>query len=159
MRVNHTGEVCAQALYRGQAITSKRSTTRDKLEQAAEEENDHLAWCAERIAQLGGHQSLLNPLWYVGSFGIGSVAGLAGDKWNLGFLAETERQVVTHLHDHLSRLPKDDQLSAAILEQMRVDEDQHATNALRAGGTQLPGPVKILMKLSSKLMTQTAYWI
>ena len=159
MRVNHTGEVCAQALYHGQSVTARAAPVQEKLEHAADEENDHLAWCAERLQALGSRRSYLDPLWYAGSFAIGTVAGAAGDKWNLGFLAETERQVVAHLGSHLERLPTADYKSRAVLEQMRIDEAAHATTALEAGGATLPWPVPTLMRLASKVMTETAYWI
>jgi ubiquinone biosynthesis monooxygenase Coq7 len=158
MRVNHSGEICAQALYQGQALTARDSAARAALEQAAQEETEHLAWTERRIAELGGHKSLLNPLWYAGSFAIGAAAGLLGDKWNLGFLAETERQVVRHLEGHLGRLPPEDEKSRAIVEQMCCDEARHATTALSHGGAELPEPVKAAMKLSSKVMTGTAYY-
>ena len=158
MRVNHSGEICAQALYQGQALTARDSAARAALEQAAQEETEHLAWTERRIAELGGHKSLLNPLWYAGSFAIGAAAGLLGDKWNLGFLAETERQVVRHLEGHLGRLPPEDEKSRAIVEQMCSDEARHATTALSHGGAELPKPVKAAMKLSSKVMTGTAYY-
>jgi 3-demethoxyubiquinol 3-hydroxylase len=159
MRVNHCGEVCAQALYQGQALTARDSAARAALEQAAREETEHLAWTEGRIAELGGAKSVLNPLWYAGSFAIGAVTGLLGDKWNLGFLAETERQVVRHLDDHLQKLPAEDAKSRAILEQMRDDEARHATSALAHGGGELPAPVKCAMRASSKVMTGTAYWL
>ena len=159
MRVNHTGEVCAQALYQGQAATARDSSARAALEQAAREETDHLAWTERRVAELGGQKSLLNPLWYAGSFAIGAAAGLLGDKWSLGFLAETERQVVRHLEGHMQRLPQADRKSRVIVEQMREDEARHATTALRHGGAELPGPVKAAMRLSSRLMTGTAYFL
>jgi ubiquinone biosynthesis monooxygenase Coq7 len=159
MRVNHSGEVCAQALYQGQALTARDASAKQALEQAAQEETEHLAWTERRIAELGGSKSVLNPLFYAGSFAIGAVSGLLGDKWNLGFLAETERQVVRHLEGHLERLPANDQKSRAIIEQMRDDEAKHATSAINHGGTELPAPVKTAMKASSKLMTETAYWI
>ncbi len=159
MRVNHAGEVCAQALYQGQALTARDATVRAKLQRAAQEENDHLAWTAERIGELGSRTSYLNPLWYAGSLAIGAAAGLAGDRWSLGFLAETERQVVEHLHGHLARLPADDAKSRAIVEQMARDEGQHATVALEAGAYELPSPAKALMRLMAKTMTSTAYWI
>jgi len=159
MRVNHAGEVSAQALYQGQALTAKLSLVQRKMEQAAAEENDHLLWCAQRLEQLGGRRSLLNPLWYVGSLGIGALAGLAGDKWSLGFVAETEHQVIRHLDEHLARLPATDGKSRAILEQMAEDETHHATVALEAGGAALPTPVKRLMGVVSRLMTRSAYWI
>ena len=159
MRVNHSGEVCAQALYHGQSVTARATGVQEKLVRAASEENDHLAWCTARIRALGSRPSYLDPLWYTGSFAIGAVAGAFGDKWNLGFLAETERQVVAHLDGHLSRLPATDYKSRAILEQMRIDEGAHATTALEAGGATLPWPVPTLMRLASKVMTETAYWI
>lgn len=159
MRVNHTGEVCAQALYQGQALTAREPSAKEALEQAAREETEHLAWTERRIAELGGAKSVLNPLFYAGSFAMGAVSGLLGDKWNLGFLAETERQVVKHLEGHLERLSADDQKSRAIVEQMRDDEARHATSAINHGGAELPGPVKAAMKTSSKVMTETAYWL
>jgi ubiquinone biosynthesis monooxygenase Coq7 len=159
MRVNHAGEVAAQALYQGQALTARLPHVRDKMEQAAREENDHLDWCARRSRELGGHTSVLNPLWYAGSLAIGAAAGWAGDKWSLGFIVETERQVVRHLEGHLRRLSPRDRKSRAILEQMKIDESHHATTALNAGGMPLPAPVRGLMALSSKVMTKTAYWI
>lgn len=159
MRVNHAGEVSAQALYQGQALTAKLLEVRGKMERAAREENDHLAWCQRRLGELGSHTSFLNPLWYVGSLAIGALAGLAGDRWSLGFVAETERQVVIHLEEHLERLPAQDHKSRAILARMKEDEAHHATTALRAGGAELPQPVKRIMRLSSKVMTTTAYYI
>jgi len=157
MRVNHAGEVAAQGLYEGQSLTARLPEVRDKMERAAYEENDHLAWCEQRVEELGQHKSRLSPVWYFGSLAIGAVAGLAGDRWSLGFVAETERQVVRHLDEHLQQLPSQDQRSRAILEQMRADEQQHATTALEAGGAELPDPVKKLMGLMSKVMTKTAY--
>jgi ubiquinone biosynthesis monooxygenase Coq7 len=159
MRVDHSGEVAAQALYQGQALTAKLPRVRDKMQRAADEENDHLAWCEQRLDELGSHKSRLNPFWYAGSFAIGAVAGAAGDKWSLGFVAETERQVVRHIDDHLARLPASDRRSRAILEQMREDEGHHATTALEAGGAPLPLPVRRLMALTSKVMTRTAFWV
>jgi len=159
MRINHAGEISAQALYQGQALTARLPTVRDKMEQAAIEENDHLAWTEERIRELGTHTSVLAPFWYAGSFTIGALAGIAGDKWSLGFVAETEHQVVRHLDSHLTRLPEHDAKSRAILDQMRMDEARHATTALAAGGATLPQPVKQLMALTSKVMTSTAYWL
>lgn len=159
MRVNHAGEVCAQALYQGQALTARRAETRGQMQQAALEENDHLAWCQQRVHELGGNTSLLNPLWYAGSLAIGAVSGLLGDQWSLGFLAETEQQVVKHLEGHLQRLPSADHRSQAILQQMKTDEARHRDSALQAGGKELPEPVKKLMALSSKVMTTTAYRI
>lgn len=157
MRVNHTGEVCAQALYQGQAMTARDSNARAALEEAALEETEHLAWTEQRIAELGGRKSLLNPLFYAGSFAIGAAAGALGDRWNLGFLAETERQVVKHLEGHLARLPAEDHKSRAIVGQMRDDEARHATTALRHGGAELPAPVKAAMQASSKVMTGGAF--
>ena len=159
MRINHAGEVAAQGLYQGQALTAKLPHVREQMEQAAMEENDHLDWCRKRSNQLGTHTSLLDPLWYTGSVAIGAAAGLAGDKWSLGFVAETERQVVKHLDDHLNQLPEHDIESRAILEQMKIDEGQHATAATSAGGAELPTPVQKIMGLMSKVMTKTAYWV
>ncbi len=159
MRVNHVGEVCAQALYQGQAITARNQEVQHTLEQAAREETEHLAWTERRIAELSGRKSLLNPLWYGGSFAIGALAGMLGDRWNLGFLAETERQVEAHLAGHLKRLPHHDHKSRAIVAQMQIDEAGHATTAMAHGGAELPVPMKLAMKLGSKVMTQTAYWV
>jgi len=157
MRVNHSGEICAQALYQGQALTARDSGARAALEAAAQEETEHLAWTEKRIAELGGRKSLLNPLWYAGSFAIGAAAGALGDKWNLGFLAETERQVERHLEGHLARLPETDQKSRAIVEQMCADEARHARTAQQHGGAELPAPVKAVMQASSKVMTGTSF--
>jgi len=159
MRVNHAGEVAAQALYRGHAVTARTGALRSHMERAAEEETDHLAWCEQRLEELGSRTSLLNPLWYAGSFAIGALAGLVGDKWSLGFVAETEHQVVKHLEDHLTRLPAEDEQSRAILEQMRKDEAQHATVAIEAGAAELPEMVKKAMTLTSIVMTRSAYWL
>jgi ubiquinone biosynthesis monooxygenase Coq7 len=159
MRVNHTGEICAQALYQGQALTARNPEARAALEHAAVEETDHLAWTARRIDELGGRASLLNPLWYAGSFALGAAAGLLGDKWNLGFLAETERQVEGHLAGHLDRLPAQDEKSRAIVNEMKVDEARHARTAIDHGAAELPAPIKAAMKLGSRIMTRTAYWI
>lgn len=159
MRVNHAGEICAQALYQGQALTARKTDVRTKLEHAAQEENDHLAWTATRIEELGARPSYLNPLWYAGSLAIGAFAGMLGDHWSLGFLAETERQVVEHLEGHLSQLPADDDKSRTIVEQMRADEGRHATTALDAGASELPAPAKRVMRLVAKVMTNTSYWI
>ncbi|HBV21602.1 MAG TPA: demethoxyubiquinone hydroxylase family protein [Nitrosomonas sp.] len=159
MRINHVGEVCAQALYQGQSLTARNDMVQQTLVQAAREETEHLAWTERRIAELGGRKSLLNPIWYGGSFAIGMLAGVMGDKWNLGFLAETEKQVGEHLFGHLQRLPQNDEKSRAIVSQMQIDEASHATMALSHGGAELPLSVKFAMKLSSKVMTQTAYWI
>lgn len=157
MRVDHAGEVAAQALYHGQALTARTPRLRDAMEQAAREEGDHLRWCRQRLEELGDQASRLDPVWYIGSFLIGAAAGLAGDRWSLGFVVETERQVVRHLEGHLSSLPPGDVRSRAILEQMRVDEGVHATTALEAGAAELPEPVKRLMTLTARVMTETAY--
>ena len=159
MRVNHSGEICAQALYQGQALTARNPTAKAALERAAQEETEHLSWCETRIRELGSHTSYLNPFLYTGSLAIGAFAGVLGDKWNLGFLAETEHQVEAHLARHLDRLPPADLKSRAIVEQMKLDEARHATTALEHGGAALPVPVKLGMKLSSKLMTKTTYWV
>ncbi len=159
MRINHTGEVCAQALYQGQALTAKLPEIRASMERAAQEENDHLDWCERRLKELDSRKSLLNPLWYAGSFAMGAAAGLAGDKWSLGFVAETEHQVEAHLNEHLNRLPESDEKSRAILEQMRDDEIHHATAALEAGGVALPQPIKLAMRLTSKIMTKSVYYL
>ena len=159
MRINHAGEVAAQGLYQGQALTAKLPKVREKMQRAAEEENDHLDWCEQRLKEMGGHVSYLNPLWYIGSVSIGALAGLAGDKWSLGFVAETEHQVVRHLDSHLQQITDEDQKTRAILEQMKIDEGQHATMALGAGGAPLPEPVKQLMGLTSKIMTRAAWWV
>ncbi len=157
MRINHTGEVCAQALYQGQALTARLPDVREEMQQAADEEVDHLAWCQLRINELNSHTSILNPLFYAASFGVGALAGLAGDKWSLGFVAETERQVCKHLDSHLQQLPPEDQKSRVILEKMKEDEEIHAVNATRAGGCELPFPMKKAMTLMSKVMTKTTY--
>jgi ubiquinone biosynthesis monooxygenase Coq7 len=157
MRVNHVGEVCAQALYQGQALTARDAHARATLEQAAREEQDHLAWSAERIRELGGRPSLLNPLWYAGSLAIGTVAGAMGDRWNLAFLAETEQQVEEHLTGHLEKLPPADERTRAIVEAMRADEAQHRMSAVRLGAAQLPSPVRAAMRLAAKVMTTVAY--
>jgi 3-demethoxyubiquinol 3-hydroxylase len=159
MRVNHSGEIAAQGLYLGQALTARSPATREALRRAAVEEGDHLAWCRERIEELGSRPSLLNPLWYAGSVAIGAVAGLFGDRASLGFMAETEKQVEGHLEDHLARLPADDARSRAILEHMQADEIGHGQAARAAGGGALPEPIPRLMRLASRVMTGTAYWI
>ena len=159
MRVNHSGEVCAQALYHGQALTAKLPKVRQEMEFAAIEEQDHLAWCEERLKELDSHTSLFNPVWYGLSFGMGALAGLAGDKYSLGFVAETERQVSMHLQQHISELPPQDERSRKILVQMNEDELHHRDTALNAGGVDLPVPVKITMTAISKLMTKTSYFI
>ena len=159
MRINHCGEVCAQALYQGQALTARLPEVREKMEQAAAEENDHLEWCASRLKQLDSRVSLFNPLWYAGSFAIGAAAGAIGDKWSLGFVAETEHQVVRHLASHLEKLPEEDFQSRAILTQMKEDEQHHATTAMAAGAAILPAPVKSLMHVMGKVMTSTVYYV
>jgi ubiquinone biosynthesis monooxygenase Coq7 len=159
MRVNHAGEIAAQGLYQGQALTARRSDVQERMRRSAMEENDHLAWCKERIEALGSRPSLLGPFWYWGSFAIGALAGAAGDKWSLGFVRETERQVVAHLKEHLQRLPEADASSRAVLEQMKADEAHHGQLAGQAGAAELPLPVQRLMGLASKVMTKTAYWI
>lgn len=159
MRVNHCGEICAQALYQGQALTSRDPAVREALRSAANEETEHLAWTEQRIAELGGRKSVLNPLWYAGSLSLGVLAGVLGDRWNLGFLAETERQVEAHLDSHLSALPEQDARSRAIVDQMRQDEIQHAETAIHFGAAELPDAVKAAMKVSGRLMTQTAYYL
>ena len=159
MRVNHSGEICAQALYQGQALTARDPAVQQTLQRAAQEETEHLAWTAKRVHELGGHLSLLNPFWYTGSLAIGAMAGLLGDKWNLGFLAETERQVGHHLQSHLDRLPKQDEKSRAIVAQMHTDEVGHADMAVSLGATELPQPVQLAMKLNGKVMTGISYWV
>lgn len=159
MRVNHCGEICAQALYQGQALTCRAPEIKLALRDAAHDETEHLAWTERRIAEVGGRKSLLNPLWYGGSLTLGVVAGVVGDKWNLGFLAETERQVEAHLNGHLSALPENDGRSRAIVEQMRDDEVRHAQTAVEFGAAELPSVVKLAMKLSARLMTSSAYYI
>jgi len=157
MRVNHAGEIAAQALYKAQSLTAREEELKKAMQQSADEEIDHLEWCGSRLNELGDHTSYLGPVWYLGSFGIGVIAGCFGDKWNLGFLAETEYQVVRHLDDHLKQLPINDNRSRSILKQMREDELHHATTAETAGAKVLPKAVKQLMNLTSKVMTKTAY--
>ncbi|MEP6702660.1 MAG: 2-polyprenyl-3-methyl-6-methoxy-1,4-benzoquinone monooxygenase [Betaproteobacteria bacterium] len=159
MRVNHAGEICAQALYSGQAITSSAPHLRQQLDQAAREETEHLAWTERRLAELSSRTSLLNPVWYASSFAIGAIAGLAGDRWNLGFLSETERQVEQHLSSHLEQLPAADERSRAVISQMRIDEAGHAQMAEDSGAARLPLPVRAAMRLTAKLMTATSYRI
>ena len=159
MRVNHAGEIAAQALYHGQAIAARSATTRKMLLDAAREETDHLAWCESRLKELESRPSLLNPLWYGGSFFIGVLAALAGDRASLGFVVETERQVEGHLDEHLGRLPAGDLQSRAIVQQMRADEAAHGSNARAAGGADLPGPIRALMRRTARIMTGTAYWV
>jgi ubiquinone biosynthesis monooxygenase Coq7 len=159
MRVNHVGEVCAQALYQSQKLVARNPEIQQMLDHSGQEEMDHLAWCETRLQELGSHTSYLNPIWYAGSFAIGLAAGLAGDKWSLGFVAETEKQVENHLESHLEKLPIEDQRSRAIVDQMRIDEIEHGQAAISAGGAVLPGPIKKLMQAMSKVMTTTAYKI
>lgn len=159
MRVNHSGEICAQALYQGQALTARDSAARSALEEAAREETEHLAWTEQRISELHGRKSLLNPLWYAGSLALGIFAGRFGERINLGFLAETERQVEQHLKSHLDLLPEHDLRSRAIVEQMKDDEAAHAQNAVDLGAADFPAPVKGMMRLASSVMTRTAYWL
>jgi 3-demethoxyubiquinol 3-hydroxylase len=159
MRVNHAGEIAAQALYQGQALVASSEATRDSLLEAGREETDHLAWCSQRIEELGGRPSLLSPLWFGGSFAIGVIAALTSDRASLGFVAETERQVVEHLRSHLQQLPEGDERTKAIIQQMADDEARHGQDAMSAGGMMLPSIARGLMKLTSKFMTRTAYWI
>ena len=159
MRVNHVGEVCAQALYQSQKLVARDPQIQEMLEHSAQEEMDHLAWCETRLKELGSHTSYLNPFWYAGSFAIGLIAGLAGDKWSLGFVAETEKQVENHLESHLKTLPEEDHRSRAIVDQMRIDEIEHGQAALHAGGVDLPKPIQKMMQAISKVMTSTAYKI
>ncbi len=159
MRVNHAGEVAAQALYQGQACTAHSDAVRSGMAQSAAEEIDHLAWCEQRLQELDASASKLDPVWYLGSFAIGALAGIVGDKFSLGFVAETERQVTEHLDRHLQRLPADDHKSRAILEQMQQDEARHGSIATHAGGSAMPALVRTLMRFTSKLMTETAYWL
>ena len=159
MRVNHVGEVCAQALYTAQAAVARDPALRAHFLEAAHEETDHLAWTRQRLDDLGARPSLLNPLWYAGAFGLGLIAGRLGDPLSLGFVAETERQVEAHLESHLDRLPSTDHASRAVVEQMKVDEARHATQAVDAGAAELPAPAKALMRLASRVMTTVAHRI
>lgn len=159
MRVNHSGEVAAQALYQGHAVVARDKSIEAQMQRAAIEEFDHLAWCEQRLTELGESPSRLSPLWYAGAFAIGAASGLLGDRWSLGFIAETERQVCEHLESHFERLPDDDERSRAILKQMHEEEAEHGENAVDAGAAELPRPVKRLMKLTAKVMTRTAYWL
>jgi ubiquinone biosynthesis monooxygenase Coq7 len=159
MRVNHAGEIAAQGLYQGHAAVARDETISEQMQHAADEEFDHLAWCEQRLAELDAKPSKLSPIWYVGSFVMGATSGLFGDKWSLGFIAETERQVCEHLSSHLQRLPDDDARSRAIVQQMRDEEQQHGENAIDAGAAELPQPIRKLMRLTSKVMTKTAYRI
>lgn len=159
MRVNHSGEICAQALYSGQALFARSDEVRSALQTAAAEERDHLAWCRTRLQELGSRPSLLDPAWYAGSFALGMASGLLGDRWSMGFLAETEAQVEHHLEGHLDELPPDDRRSRAVVLQMRDDEQRHGAMGRSLGATELPYPVKLAMKAASKVMTRTAYWV
>lgn len=159
MRINHTGEICAQALYQGQALTAKDPAVEAKLNHAAWEETEHLAWTSHRVYELGGRLSLLNPFWYTSSLAMGALAGALGDKWNLGFLAETERQVGAHLQHHLDTLPPQDAKSRAVAQQMFTDEVGHADMAVELGAAELPLPVKVAMRGMSQVMTKTVYWV
>lgn len=159
MRVNHVGEVCAQALYQSQKLVARNAQIQAMLNHSGQEEMDHLAWCETRLQELGSHTSYLNPFWYAGSFAIGLAAGLAGDKWSLGFVVETEKQVEAHLENHLEKLPLEDERSRAIVDQMRIDEIEHGQAALHAGGVDLPEPIQKMMQTVSRVMTTTAYKI
>jgi ubiquinone biosynthesis monooxygenase Coq7 len=157
MRVNHAGEIAAQALYHGQALTARDPKTRQSLLDAARDETDHLAWCQDRVRELDSHTSLLAPIWYAGAFSIGALTGLTGDRTSLGFVAETEKQVVEHLESHLHELPEDDDRSRRIVAQMQADEDRHGSEAKRAGGRELPRPIREVMRRTARIMTRTAY--
>jgi ubiquinone biosynthesis monooxygenase Coq7 len=159
MRINHAGEICAQALYHGQGVVSRSQEVQEKMHLAAMEEGDHLAWCQQRLDELGSHASYLNPLWYAGSFCIGMAAGMIGDKWSLGFVAETERQVITHLQNHLNILPAADERSYAILQKMETDEAKHRDEAVKLGAKELPWTIQKTMGFISKVMVRTAYWV
>ncbi len=159
MRVNHVGEVCAQALYQSQKLVARNSEVQEMLDRSGQEEMDHLAWCETRLKELGSHTSYLNPIWYAGSFAIGLAAGLAGDKWSLGFVSETEKQVENHLASHLKKLPEEDHRSRTIVDQMRIDEIEHGQAAMNAGGVTLPETIQKMMQAISKVMTTTAYKI
>ncbi|HYC38179.1 MAG TPA: 2-polyprenyl-3-methyl-6-methoxy-1,4-benzoquinone monooxygenase [Usitatibacter sp.] len=159
MRVNHSGEVCAQALYSGQALFARKPEVRAALQAAAAEERDHLAWCRTRLQELGARPSVLDPAWYAGSFVLGVVSAMAGDRWSLGFLAETEDQVERHLEGHLERLPADDLRSRAVISQMRDDEHRHGSVGRALGAAELPYPVKLAMRAASRVLTRTAYWV
>jgi len=159
MRINHAGEVAAQALYQGHAAVARDKNIEAQMQHAADEEFDHLAWCEQRIQELGEDVSKLSPFWYAGAFAIGAASGVLGDKWSLGFIAETERQVCAHLDTHLDNLPAEDAKSRAIVEQMRDEEEEHGENAIDAGAADLPAPVRRLMQMTAKVMTKTAYWV
>jgi ubiquinone biosynthesis monooxygenase Coq7 len=157
MRVNHAGEVAAQGLYQGHAAVARDAATEEQMQRAANEEFDHLAWCEQRLAELDAGPSRLSPVWYAGAFVIGAASGVLGDRWSLGFIAETEKQVCKHLDSHLENLPEDDAKSRAIVERMRAEEEEHGENAIQAGALPLPGPIQRLMQLTAKVMTETAY--
>jgi ubiquinone biosynthesis monooxygenase Coq7 len=157
MRVNHAGEVAAQALYQGHAMVARDPSIERQMQRAANEEFDHLAWCEQRLTELNSRPSLLSPIWYSGAFAIGAASGILGDKWSLGFIAETEKQVCAHLDSHLENLPDNDDKSRAIVKQMRDEEEEHGENAIEAGAAELPAPLQRLMKLTAKVMTNTAY--
>lgn len=159
MRVNHAGEVAAQALYQGHAMTARDKSIEQQMQHAAEEEFDHLAWCEQRLLELGESPSRLSPVWYAGAYAIGAASGALGDKWSLGFIAETEQQVCDHLEEHLDALPENDAKSRAIIEQMHAEEQQHGENAKNAGAAELPAPLQKLMRATAKVMTKTAYWV
>jgi ubiquinone biosynthesis monooxygenase Coq7 len=159
MRVNHAGEVCAQALYQGHAAVARDKSIEEQMQHAADEEFDHLAWCEQRINELGEDVSKLSPFWYAGAFAIGAASGILGDKWSLGFIAETEKQVCEHLDSHLDSLPAEDAKSRAIVEQMRDEEEVHGENAAEAGAAELPEPVRRLMQITARVMTKTAYYV
>ena len=159
MRVNHAGEVAAQGLYQGHATVARDPEIEEQMQHAADEEFDHLAWCEQRLTELGSRTSRLSPVWYAGAFTIGALSGALGDRWSLGFIAETERQVCDHLNSHLQHLPEDDQKSRAVVEKMRDEEREHGENAQQAGAADLPPPIRHLMQLTAKVMTKTAYWV
>jgi ubiquinone biosynthesis monooxygenase Coq7 len=159
MRINHAGEVAAQALYQGHAAVARDPAVEDQMQHAADEEFDHLAWCEQRVNELGENVSKLTPVWYAGAFAIGAASGILGDRWSLGFIRETEDQVCAHLDSHLDSLPAEDAKSRAIVEQMRDEEEEHGENAARAGAAELPWPVRRLMQITAKVMTKTAYWV
>jgi len=159
MRINHAGEVAAQALYQGHATVARDKNIEEQMQRAADEEFDHLAWCEQRINELGEDVSKLSPFWYAGAFAIGAASGALGDRWSLGFIAETERQVCAHLDSHLDSLPPEDAKSRAIVEQMRDEEEEHGENAIDAGAAELPEPIRRLMRMTAKVMTKTAYWV
>lgn len=159
MRVNHAGEIAAQGLYQGHASVARDPDIEARMQRAAMEEFDHLAWCEQRLDELGAGRSCLGPIWYAGAFTIGAISGVFGDRWSLGFIAATERQVCDHLTSHLDRLPTEDRKSRAVVEKMRDEEQAHGENAVDAGAAELPTPVKRLMQLTAKVMTNTAYWV